>query len=285
MILLLGNGLLGSEIARCLKLNNIKFFQPARQDFDVLSDMRGIEYFFEQTYHTSWGNFNCLINTTGFTKVDAAEIQKEEALSLNAYSVNKLAQLCRRANMRLIHISTDFIFDGTHDVSHPYIEEDTPNPVNYYGYTKLLGEQMIKESGCKYLIVRSGKLYNQNKGFIFSILNKMRNASYIQGVKNQVFSPTNAFALANQIVALYKNNLQGVYHATNTGYTSAFDLINFMKGVLHSEVRVDESCLYEHFTPARRPAMTVLSMKKLESLGLLVMPSWQESLEYTLRQL
>jgi dTDP-4-dehydrorhamnose reductase len=285
MILLLGNGLLGSEVARCLKLNNIKFFQPDRKDFDVTSGIAGIEYFFEQAHQPIWGNFSCLINTIGFAKVDAAEIQKDEAMYLNAYSVNKLASLCRKANMRLIHISTDFIFDGTHSVEHPYIEEDLPNPVNYYGYTKLLGEQMIKESGCKYLIVRSGKLYNQNKGFIFSILNKMRNESYIQGVKNQVFSPTNAFALANQLIPLYKNGITGVYHATNTGYTSAFDLINFMKGVLKSAVRVDESCLYEHFTPARRPAMTVLSMKKLESLGLLVMPSWQESLDYTLRSL
>jgi dTDP-4-dehydrorhamnose reductase len=285
MILLLGNGLLGSEIARCLTLNNIRFYQPPRAQFDIMSDINGIDYFFEQAEQHSLTNYTCLINATGFTKVDAAEQKKDAALALNAYSVNKLAQLCRAAKMRLIHFSTDFIFDGSHDVNHPYIEEDAPNPVNYYGYTKLLGEQMIKESGCKYLIVRSGKLYNQQKGFIFSILNKMRKEKYIQGVKNQIFSPTNAFALANQIVSLYKSNITGVYHATNTGYTSAFDLIKFMKKTLGSEVRVDEAFLYEHFSQARRPAMTVLSMRKLESLGLLAMPTWQESLEYTLRNL
>lgn len=281
MILLLGNGLLGSEIARSLELNKLRFKQLTHKDVDLTCSYKELKRIFKP-----WlGEIAHVINTTGFTKVDLSECNKEEALKLNAYSVNTLANICNYYSSTLVQISTDFIFDGSHDVNHPYIEEDQPNPVNFYGYSKLLGEQMIRDSGCKHLIIRTGKLYNQSKGFIFSILKKMKEEKYICGIKNQVFTPTNAFNLANQIVELYKHYITGTYHVTNQGYTSAYDLINYMKKQLNSNIRVDESFLYDQFSQARRPAMTVLSMKKLESLGLLNMPNWKDSLEYTLNQL
>jgi len=278
MILLLGNGVLGSEIARCLQLNNVAFYQAHRNEIDILSSYLDIKNQINVLQHKIGDRFTHVINAIGFTKVDAAEQQKELALTVNAYGANKLALFCSSQNKTLVQISTDFIFNGMNTVDHPYMEEDNPAPLNYYGYTKLLSEQMVKESGCKYLIVRTGKLYNRTGGFIFTILDKMKKEKRIFGVKNQTFTPTNAFNLATQLLDLIRYNVAGVYHVTNRGSTNAFDLIAFIKKMLDSSIEVDPIFLYENFSVARRPEMTALCLNKLDALGLLNMPEWEESL-------
>ena len=285
MILLLGNGILGSEVVRCFQLNNVKFYQANRNSIDVTSPYFDLRNQIDALQYQVHDRFTHVINAAGFTKVDAAEKNKDAALAINSYGANKLAQVCNYFKSTLVHISTDFVFDGTQSPTNPYIEEDQTNPVNFYGYTKFLAEQMIKESGCKYLIIRSGKLYNQEKGFIFSILNKMKNEKRIYGVRNQTFTPTNAFNLAFQILDLIRYDVSGIYHITNSGYTTALNLVEFMKKVLDSSIQVDPINLYEQFSEARRPEMTVLSLRKITSLGLFNMPDWAGSLEYTLKSI
>lgn len=278
MILILGTGMLGTELVRCMKLERRSYLVLSHDELDLTHAHKAIT-----DKLTRFSNVTHIINAAGFTKVDAAEQNKEEALKTNAYGANKLAQFCATHNITLVQVSTDFIFDGTNSVDHPYIEEDKPNPINYYGYTKLLGEQMVKESGCKYLIIRTGKLYNQEKGFIFSIINKMKSERQMYGVRNQTFTPTSAFNLAWSILEMIEHNITGVYHVTNGGHTSALELVEFIKKEMKSSTKIDPVSLYETFSIARRPEMTVLSNDKFNSLGLSMLPMWDEALKYTLR--
>jgi len=276
MLLILGNGILGSSLAQYCTQMRTPFLQTTRDTLDITQPIAKIDESILKLIGKE--KITAIINTIGFTKVDLCEEDKHNALAVNSYGPAKLANICSLLKIHLIHISTDFVFDGKHTLCVPYREEDVTSPINFYGYSKLLGEKFIKESGCKYSILRTSKLYNATSGFIHKILKNIRTNKSAYAIRHQYFSPTHANSLACQIVNISVNKLYGTYHTTCWGHTSAYDLITFILSQLGITMDVEEIPLFTHFTGAQRPEMCVLSSEKLQAFGVYTMPSWQEAL-------
>jgi dTDP-4-dehydrorhamnose reductase len=279
LIALIGNGVLGSELKKLLINCDCKQFSRSN-GFDLKDTVSNLKTILNRKNNSELRSptINYVINAASYTKVDLAESEREEALQINAYGPAKLAQICAYYGATFMQISTDFVFDGRRSVDKPYTEEDMPNPINWYGHTKLLGEKLIKESGCKHAIVRTSKLYNNTNGFIHRLINKIKSEKRLSGVKDQIFSPTHGTQLAAQIIEIIDNRLFGVFHATCLGKTSAYDLIKYLVSKLNSKTEIDESTLFNLYSSARRPQMCLLSNKKLQSFGNYIMGDWQEPL-------
>jgi dTDP-4-dehydrorhamnose reductase len=282
MLLLLGNGILGSALVEHCTKYGVKYIHATRKDLDLMWPIAKIDDALIKLIDKK--GVNTIVNATGFTKVDLCEQEHHVALGINAYGPAKLANICSLLKFHFIHVSTDFVFNGKHTLNNPYIEEDGTAPINFYGYSKLLGESCIKESGCKYSIIRTGKLYNNTTGFIHKILNNMKETKRVYAVRHQYFSPTHAENLAKQLIKMSVDKLYGTYHATCWNYCSAYELIDFMMKKLNISLEVDEIPLFTHFSGAQRPEMCVLSTRKLQAFGSYVMDSWQGALSPVLQK-
>ncbi|WP_340201022.1 dTDP-4-dehydrorhamnose reductase [Ascidiimonas sp. W6] len=198
------------------------------------------------------------INCAAYTKVDQAEQEPEKALEINAEAVNNLAQLCKRFEIVLIHISTDYVFDGTKKT--PYTVQDSANPINVYGKSKLLGESYIQEQMQRYFIIRTSWLYHKKHGnnFYKTILRKAQNAEDLKVTSAQIGCPTNAGNLAKFIMTLILENKNfGIYHFSDkepmTWYQFAERILKEHK--LQDTIHLTKQ---EFKTLAPRPAYSVL---------------------------
>jgi dTDP-4-dehydrorhamnose reductase len=225
-----------------------------------------------------------LINLAAITNVDGCEDEAELAYRVNAEGAGLLADLCKENNVKLLHFSTDYVFDGMG--TRPYTEEDTPNPLSVYGRSKLLGEQKILESYPSSLIVRTEWIYGRGgENFITKVTRAAREKGRAEVVDDQTGSPTFAQDLAEPVRALLTRNRSGIYHVTNGGACTWFQ---FAKEIF-SILGIDVPCLPVSSTQiqrkARRPAYSVLDCSKLKrDTGLSLRP-WQEALRQYLAEL
>jgi dTDP-4-dehydrorhamnose reductase len=164
-----------------------------------------------------------VINAAAYTSVDRAEEEPELARLINAQAPAILSHFVRKKSMRMIHFSTDYVFDGQGDL--PWTEKDTPNPINVYGQTKYDGDRAILDSGCNNLIIRTSWIYGMNgDNFIKKILRTARNSEIIEVIDDQVGCPNSADFLAQATWASINMNLSGLYHVTCQGYTSWYSV-------------------------------------------------------------
>tara|TARA_Y100000588_G_C14276108_1_gene934404 strand:- start:2941 stop:3825 length:885 start_codon:yes stop_codon:yes gene_type:complete len=213
IIILGSNGQLGKIISNLLlKKKKYKIINISRKSFDLIDNCK-IET------HISKLNSNIIINCAAFTDVDKAENEKEKCINTNTYLLEYLSNICNKNNSILFHFSTDYVFDGKKG---NYKETDKTLPINYYGYTKKLGENIIKKKLKKFIIIRTSWLYSNSKNNFFSkIINKIINKEKIQVVDDQFGFPTSAYDLANVVVNLIEkiNNKvkfkYGIYHYSN----------------------------------------------------------------------
>lgn len=221
-----------------------------------------------------------IINAAAFTQVDEAESQVARAHAVNAEGPAQLAAWCARQNVSLIHVSTDYVFNGRSN--RPWIETDEPNPVNVYGASKLAGERAIQESGCHHYIFRTAWLYAPGHAcFVRTIRSRAREGHPLRVVNDQYGSPTAARDLAKVISSVlvhtqFKRH-SGIYHATNRGQASWFELARAATKDLPS---VDlEPISSELITrPAQRPSFSVLNVSKLNTDFAIVPRTWEEAL-------
>ncbi|WP_010228225.1 dTDP-4-dehydrorhamnose reductase [Gillisia marina] len=218
------------------------------------------------------------INCAAYTNVEKAESEKEKAFSINAEAVKNLAEICRKHKTVLIHISTDYVFDGTSNS--PYIEEDDTNPINVYGASKLMGEQHIQTTIGYHFIFRTSWLYSEfGYNFYKTITNKAAENASLNITTAQKGTPTNANHLAELIVKIIKedNTNYGLYHFSNDGETTWY---GFAKEILKVSNKCGEISLKEdnsYKTIAKRPEYSVLDKAKLKTtFGIEVAP-WQEA--------
>ncbi|PYR97817.1 MAG: dTDP-4-dehydrorhamnose reductase [Acidobacteria bacterium] len=273
-IALLGaNGQLGRDLQQVLSDHIVVPF--TRDDFDVL-DHVGTRAAISEARPT------VILNTTAYHRVDDCESNVEMAYQANALAVLNLVRIANDLEAVLVHISTDYVFDGKSLV--PYTEESQPMPLSVYGNSKLAGEYLVRSGARKYFLIRTSGLYgnagSRGRGgnFVETMLAKARNREGIQVVNDQVLTPTYTVDVAHQIAAILATAHYGLFHMTNEGSCSwyEFALRIFQLAGVDADVTPTTSDLYK--TPAIRPRYSVLENARLKSLGLNRMRNWREAL-------
>jgi len=224
-----------------------------------------------------------MINCAAYTDVDGCENHEDIAFSLNAKGPELLAQACEHYGTKLLHISTDYVFDG--EKSEPYSEEDTPNPISVYGKSKLSGEKGIAQSMKDFIIVRPQWLFGPHgKNFVSTILGIATQRDSINVVNDQWGSPTYSKDLAKALRRLIDCDAMGIYHVCNRGRATWYDLAK--KAIELAElgttvVPVDTS---EFPRPAPRPKNSILTTRKFTDTTGKLMPVWQISLQHYIKE-
>lgn len=201
-----------------------------------------------------------LVNAAAMTQVDLCESQTDRANAINAHAVGRLADLCNRTQTTLVHIGTDFVFDGRS--RRPYREDDPTNPINAYGRSKLIGE----ENACtahRHMIVRSAWLYGPGgRNFVETILDKAAAGTPLRVVDDQTGSPTCTVDLADGIARLMRVRATGVYHVVNDGEATWYELAREAVALAGLETAVEPIATAAYPTPAQRPAYSVLDCER-----------------------
>jgi dTDP-4-dehydrorhamnose reductase len=217
-----------------------------------------------------------VINAAAATRVDDLEADPDLALKVNALGPRNLAVACRRLGSKLVHVSTDYVFDGAKPG--PYWEWDEPRPRSVYGLSKLLGETLVREQCPDHFIVRTAWLYGlPGPNFITAILGRARQGQELKVVDDQRGTPTSALALAPQLLALAGTEAFGTYHATCQGEATWYEFARLILARAGLEVKVRPCETKEFPRPAPRPANSVLENRMLKLEGLDLMPPWQEA--------
>ncbi len=232
-----------------------------------------------------------VINAAAWTAVDAAEKEADAAYRANRDGPATLARLCARDGVPLIHISTDYVFDGAKP--EPYSEADPTGPTGVYGASKLAGEQAVLDSGARAAILRTAWVYNATgKNFVRTMLNVAQKTNTLRVVSDQHGNPTHAADLADVLLSVadrmsagWDDGYGGVFHAAGTGGTTwhAFALAIFAQAAKHGrpEPTVNAITTAEYPTPAKRPANSRLDCSKLARVFGVQLPDWQPSLART----
>ncbi len=225
-----------------------------------------------------------IINSAAMTHVDNCESEKETAFAVNATGAGNVASAAGESGARLIHISTDYVFDGTK--STPYTETDEPGPVNVYGETKLAGELLVKEKCSQHYIVRTSGLYGSHKcwgkgtNFVETMLKLARDHTQLRIVNDEILTPTLTEDLAVHVRNIIEKQPDfGLYHATNEGQCSWFDFATEIFLLTRTHIALEGISSSEWGAPARRPAYSVLDNAALEAAGLNQFPDWQDALK------
>jgi dTDP-4-dehydrorhamnose reductase len=230
-----------------------------------------------------------IVNAAAYTAVDQAEVEQEKAWRINALAPGILAEEAKRRRALFIHYSTDYVFDGSK--GSPYSETDQPNPLNYYGQSKLGGDHLVQEKGAAYLILRTSWVYSlrQQAGFVRKVLEWARKNETLRIVDDQIANPTWARMLAEVTAQLLAHgeavirDRSGVYNLAGSGFVSRFE---WAKKVLeldpnkHEQIArlVERAGSVDFPTPARRPLFSALDCSKISKVFGVKPPAWEDSL-------
>ena len=266
------------QLAQCLK-DVIKHHKNLVVDFQDLPDLditnpSQLESFFFKN------EFDYCINCAAYTAVDLAEEQSSLAYAVNAEGPKNLAEVCQKYQTTLIHVSTDFVFDGKKRT--PYLETDVPNPLGVYGASKLQGERNIQEFMEAYFIVRTSWLYSKyGNNFMKTMLKLSETREEISVVSDQFGSPTYAGDLAEVLIkiVLSSSKAYGLYHFSNSGAISWYDFAVEIFRNFGKKIEVKPIKTKDYPTAAKRPKYSVLETTKIENNFNCTIKDWQRSLD------
>ena len=269
------NGQLGSEIKALASDYSAYNFAFCDREVLDLSDTDAIESFFQDK------DFNVIINCAAYTAVDKAESDKELAFAINHKAVETLARIVKAKNIALIHISTDYVFDGSN--FRPYVESDTTNPQSVYGASKLAGEEALCSiNPANTIIIRTSWVYSTfGNNFVKTMLRLGRERDGLGVIFDQVGTPTYAKDLAKTILEILPkidNDSIETYHYSNEGVCSWYD---FAKAIFEiSDITCDVKPIEtkEYPTPATRPHYSLLNKSKIKNSYSITIPYWRDSL-------
>lgn len=268
------HGQLGSELKAAASLYpHVHFVYTDREELDI-TDAGAVGKFVEE------GQFGYLINCAAYTAVDKAESDKETAYNINALAAGILARACNEFNVKFVHVSTDFIFDGA--LARPLLEEDSANPLSVYGATKLEGELKVLAANHGALILRTAWVYSSyGNNFVKTILKLCKEREQLGIIFDQVGTPTYAKDLALAILAITvdKEWIGGVYNYTNEGVASWYDFALAIRDNAGLKTRISPIETSQYPTPAVRPKYSVLNKKKFKDTFKLEIPYWRDSLK------
>ena len=272
------------QLGLCIKdaaadFPDCEFIFVSKQELDLENKDLLIEFFTKN-------NFSHCINTAAYTNVEKAESEKEKAFAINAEAVKNLASTCEENDVVLLHISTDYVFDGRKQS--PYLETDSTNPINVYGASKLKGEQYIQEICDRFFILRTSWLYSQyGHNFLKTILRYSQEGKPLTITTEQTGTPTNANDLAKALlkIIIQDSSNYGVYHFSNSGATTWY---GFAKEILRQTGKLKEANLAktnQYRTFAARPEYSVLSNLKVKDSLSISAVSWEKSLKTIINNL
>ena len=265
------NGQLGKSIKRISpNFKGLKFVFTDVADLDI-TNSEEVNTFFESNA------LDYCINCAAYTSVDKAEEETDKAYLINATAVKNLAEACKKSGAVLIHISTDFVFDGTKRT--PYTEEDTPNPLSVYGKSKLKGEEHVQESCDRHFIVRTSWLYSEyGNNFVKTMLRLAETRKQISVVNDQIGSPTYAGDLAELILKIIssESTAYGLYHYSNLGEISWYDFAVEIFRQFKKTVRAVPIPTSAYSTAAKRPAYSVMDLSKAKITFGNTIPLWKQ---------
>lgn len=270
------NGQLGQSLQKiAVAFPEYDFVFVGRDELDLASAQSIDEFFAGQN------RFTAIINTAAYTAVDKAEVEPDLANQINHLAVSQLADIAHKQDAFLLHVSTDYVFDGKG--CRPYIESDPVAPQNQYGLSKLKGEQAMQVSGCNGAIVRTSWVYSEfGNNFVKTMLQLGRERDSLNVIFDQVGSPTYATDLGRALVALLKAESQpGVelYHYSNEGVCSWYDFAKAIFELSGVNCAVNPIETKDYPTPARRPHYSLMNKAKIkQTLGMQV-PYWREALK------
>lgn len=274
------NGQLGSELKEmALSYPQTDFIFLDRNQFSI-TDSEACKNFFE--LHKPQYFINC----AAYTAVDKAEDEKEKAFEINGNAVGNMALLCHQYHCKFVHVSTDYVFNG--NSQRPLKETDAVDPVNAYGESKLLGEQLALKNNPDAVIIRTSWVYSYyGKNFVKTMLRLMNEKESIQVVSDQMGSPTYAADLAETIIQITNSKkwMPGIYNYSNEGIISWFEFAVEIKKLTNSSCMVHPVTTEQFTTPARRPAYSVLDKSKIEKIYQIKIKSWKDSLKTCLKKL
>lgn len=219
-----------------------------------------------------------VVNCAAYTNVEKAESEPALAHRVNAEAVGLLGQIAKKADAAVLHISTDFVFDGTLDS--PYCETDAPNPVSVYGLSKWRGEQALAASGCRHCIVRVEWTYGRHGiNFVKKLLDAAQAGKPLRVVDDQVGAPTATTQVSETLCDLIKGDFpEGVFHLAAGGYVSRYGMAQFMFDTLRMEVELNPCKTADFVTAAKRPLSSRFDCAKIEAAIGRSMEHWKESL-------
>lgn len=270
MILVTGaNGQLGGDVCNYLQGNGVPFIGTDIDTLDI-TDIKNTESFFD--FH----NVDCIIHCAAYTAVDKAEDEKEKCFLVNKTGTRNLAICAKRANAKMLYISTDYVFDGKGEK--PFEVYDPKGPLNIYGESKLKGEEAIKESCKRFFIVRTSWVFGEkNRNFIATMLRLSETHSEVSVVCDQIGSPTYSKHLAKTVCAIARSEKYGIYHATNEGFCSWAELAAFAFETADKTTTVKPVQSSEYKTKAARPCNSRLSKNSLDEGGFERLPDWKDA--------
>jgi dTDP-4-dehydrorhamnose reductase len=267
------NGQLGSDIADAFDRASDNVVPITHTDIE-LSDFESVKtYLAGCTVHF-------VVNTAAMHNVEQCEQDPQKAFAVNAMGVRNLALVTKEMNVPLVHISTDYVFDG--EKNEPYVEEDLPNPLSVYGNSKLAGEYFVRTLNPNHFVLRTSAIYGKHmcraKGgynFVELMLKLGRERGRVRVVNTEFVSPTYTVDVAEQIVALSKCNFYGLYHATAEGSCSWHEFAKEIFTLANLPVEVDVADPLEFSAKVRRPRYSVLENRGLKNAGLNKFRSWK----------
>lgn len=285
-------GQLGKEISNLLESKNIEFSGYDLPEYDICN-------FILMSQLISTQVPTVVINCTGYNNVDLAELNFEEAYKTNAAGVKNLATICKRENIKLIHYSTDYVFDGLRKVAGIYSEDEEEKPLNAYGITKLQGEKAILETNSDALILRTSWLYGDGESnFVYKILKLAETQKHLRIINDEFSVPTSTKLLANITLKAINNNLSGLYNVVNSGYASRYEWAKLLFELLKNDTVVNgitinssiiNTIIYpisskEFVTVAKRPPFSALNNNKISKELQIEIPHWKtEFIDYMKR--
>ncbi len=274
-----GNGQLGKDCHKVFK-DHYNITSIDIEDADI-TDPAQVEAVVESTRP------DIIINCAAFTQVDKCESEADKAWTINGKGPAYVARSARKFGALLIHISTDYVFDGKKPSTYSYREAHVPGPLTEYGRSKLLGERAVLGNASDFMILRTAWLYGfYGHNFLKAILKKALSnpTTPIKIVNDQFGSPTWSWRLALQIDHLIKNNGQGLYHASSEGYCSWYEFARYFLEKLNVECDIVPCTTEEYPTPAERPRCSVLDNHRLKKENLNIMDHWQKNVDDYVRQ-
>jgi dTDP-4-dehydrorhamnose reductase len=278
------NGQLGQSINKLINIeikiennpNSNEFIFAGRGELD-LSSQSNINHYFDNN-----DKFDVIINCAAYTAVDKAEKERELANQVNHLAVKQLANIANEQKAKLVHISTDYVFDGESDKS--YIETDTPNPINVYGKTKLAGEKALQAvMPNNAIIIRTSWIYSEyGNNFVSTMLRLSKERDELNVVSDQIGSPTYAIDLADVILEIIKNKefsesdqTTQIYHYSNEGKVSWYEFAKEIFKIAEVGCKVNPITTQQYPTPAKRPKSTLMNKGKIINFFGLKIDDWR----------
>ena len=285
------NGQLGQSIKRLLdekcfaNLSSFSFIFTGREELN-LETLESIQSYFVRN------DIDIIINCAAYTKVDQAEEDQIQANLINHNAVRELAKISKKSKIKLIHISTDFVFNG--HKKEPYTEDDKTSPINIYGKTKLAGElAIISTMPFNSIIIRTGWVYSEfGNNFVKTILNLATKSNTLDIVSDQIGTPTYAYDLANLILQIVgsKSFLENekptsIFHYSNEGKSSWYEFAKEVISISGINCHLNPINTEDFPLPAKRPKYSILSKKKISQEYALSIPHWKNALKDCLKNL